>query len=86
MIDAEKVLRDYRLVAETLRRIEDTNLLEDPDLKAQVKELRIAMAELNAMLDRLYQVAGLHDAVTRRSPPRLSLVKCSPPTQAPTEK
>ncbi|WP_144431033.1 hypothetical protein [Pseudomonas syringae pv. coryli] len=82
MNDSEKQLCGYMSIVDMLIRMKDTSLIEDPMVIAQLKELRVAMAELNAMTDRLQQAVDLHKAATRRSPPRLYVVKRSPDTSS----
>ncbi|MCA5973210.1 hypothetical protein KBY08_16000 [Pseudomonas sp. P135] len=86
MNDLEKQLSGYMQIADMLMRMKETGLVEDPTVVAQLKELRVAMAELNAMTDRLQQAVDLHKAATRRSPPRLYLVKRSPDTSSGIDK
>ncbi|MEQ4308541.1 hypothetical protein ABNM12_11325 [Pseudomonas syringae] len=80
MNDLEKQLSGYMQIADMLTRMKETGLVEDPAVVAQLKELRVAMAELNAMIDQLQQATDLRTAATRRSPPRLFLVKPIPST------
>ncbi|MCH5550593.1 hypothetical protein L6227_15035 [Pseudomonas syringae pv. syringae] len=80
MNDLENQLCRYMQIADMLTRMKETVLVEDPAVVAQLKELRVAMAELNAMIDRLQQAADLHSAANRRPRPRMYVVKRSSDT------
>ncbi|EGH42785.1 hypothetical protein [Pseudomonas syringae] len=80
MTDSERLICEYALVSDVLTRLKETSLVDDPAVLAQLKDLQIAMAELEAMIYQLQQAATLQQAETRRSPPRLFLVKPIPST------
>ncbi|MFW3166084.1 hypothetical protein WBQ28_16505 [Pseudomonas syringae pv. syringae] len=80
MNDLEKQLCGYMSIVDMLMRMKDTSLIEEPAVLNQLKELRKAMAELNAMIGELQKVADQNQPMTRRSPPRLHLVTRFPKT------
>ncbi|MDF5892733.1 hypothetical protein P4A93_14000 [Pseudomonas syringae pv. syringae] len=77
MNDSEKLLNDYRLIAETLLKLKETDIVKDPTVLNHLVELESAMSELNAMLTELEQEVARNEAVTQRARPRLYAVKRS---------
>ncbi|KAA8686770.1 Uncharacterized protein ALO80_03654 [Pseudomonas caricapapayae] len=77
MNDSEKLLNDYRLIAETLLELKGTHIVKDPTVLNHLVELESAMCELNAMLTELQHEIAQKEAITQRARPRLYLVKRS---------
>ncbi|MCF5712472.1 hypothetical protein ALP73_02255 [Pseudomonas coronafaciens pv. garcae] len=75
MSDLETILKNYKLLAETILKIEGTSLADDPFIIEQLEALRAALVAHGKQLDIVSAMTSPPITAAKKTFPGLRLVK-----------